>query len=104
MSTEQNDRSMFVDHARISVRGGRGGDGCLSFRREKYIDRGGPNGGSGGRGGDVYLKADSQKRSLLDLTFRPHFFAPDGKPGSSNDKMGRSAEDVTIVVPVGTLV
>jgi GTP-binding protein len=104
MSTESSDRSMFVDFARIHVRGGRGGDGCLSFRREKYVPFGGPDGGNGGEGGDVYLRASSQKKSLLDLTYRPHFFAADGKPGQGSDKMGRGGEDLYVDVPVGTVV
>ena len=104
MSTETQERSLFIDHARISVRGGRGGNGCLSFRREKYVDKGGPDGGNGGRGGDVFLQADAHRRSLLDLTYRPHYYAPEGNPGTSSNKVGRSGEDLIVPVPVGTLV
>lgn len=104
MSTENKERSMFIDHARISLRAGRGGNGCMSFRREKYVDMGGPNGGNGGKGGDIYMRADAHKRSLLDLTYKPHYIAADGDPGSSGDKVGRGAEDTYVSVPVGTIV
>src|SRR5690242_17534993 len=102
MSTEQRERSMFIDFARISVRGGRGGNGCVSFRREKYVAMGGPDGGNGGRGGDVFLSVDAQKKSLLDLAYQPHYFASDGKPGQGSNKVGRSGEDIQVHVPVGT--
>lgn len=104
MSTELQDRSQFVDHARITVKGGRGGDGCLSFRREKYVDRGGPDGGNGGRGGDVWVVSDPHRKSLLDLTYRPHFHAEQGEAGKGSNKYGYSAPDLTILVPVGTVV
>lgn len=94
----------FVDHARIVVRGGRGGNGCMSFRREKYVAMGGPDGGSGGRGGDIFLVADPQKKSLLDLAYKPHFYAEEGEPGQGSNKVGASAEDLRVHVPVGTLV
>jgi GTP-binding protein len=95
---------MFVDAARITVRGGRGGNGCVSFRREKYVDRGGPDGGNGGHGGDVFLRVETNIQSLLDLAYQPHFFADDGKPGQGSNKVGRSGEDVYVNVPAGTLV
>ena len=95
---------MFIDFARIQVRGGRGGNGCVSFRREKYVPRGGPDGGNGGRGGDVFLRVDPQKKSLLDLAYQPHYFAPDGKPGQGSDKVGRSGEDLYVQIPMGTMV
>ena len=104
MSTEQKERSMFVDFARISVRGGRGGDGCFSFRREKFVDKGGPDGGNGGKGGDVFLRVQPQMKSLLDLSFHPHFVAPDAKHGLSSNKVGKSGEDLYIDVPAGTMV
>jgi GTP-binding protein len=103
MLNESRERSLFVDYARIVVRGGRGGDGCMSFRREKYVPRGGPDGGNGGRGGDVFLVADVHKRSLLDLTYRPQFFAPDGQHGQGANKAGRSGDDLYVYVPAGTL-
>jgi GTPase len=104
MLTESRDRSLFVDHVRISVRGGPGGNGCLSFRREKFVPLGGPDGGNGGRGGDVILVADPQKKSLLDLAYRPHFLACEGEPGHGSNKMGHGGEDLHVFVPVGTLV
>lgn len=104
MSTESQERLPFIDQARISVRGGRGGNGCVSFRREKYVDRGGPDGGNGGRGGDLYLQADPHKRSLLDLTFKPHFSAEDGSAGQGANKSGASGRDLTVFVPLGTVV
>jgi GTP-binding protein len=73
MLSESRERSLFVDHTRITVRGGKGGDGCLSFRREKFVPLGGPDGGNGGRGGDVILVAEPQMKSLLDLSYKPHF-------------------------------
>lgn len=102
--SDQNERSMFVDHARIVVRGGRGGNGCMSFRREKYVPFGGPDGGNGGKGGDVYLRVSPHKKSLLDLSYRPHFYAPDGKHGQGSDKIGRGGEDIYVDVPLGTMV
>jgi GTP-binding protein len=102
--TESRERSMFVDYARVAVRGGRGGDGCVSFRREKYVDRGGPDGGNGGRGGDVFLRCDLQMKSLLDLTYSPHLHADDGKNGQGSNKVGRGGEDKYVNVPAGTLV
>lgn len=104
MLSESRERSLFVDHTRIVVRGGAGGNGCMSFRREKFVPFGGPDGGNGGRGGDVILVSDPQKKSLLDLTYRPHFYAKEGDPGSSSNKSGRGAEDMLVTVPTGTLV
>ncbi len=104
MSTETKERSMFIDHARIVVKGGRGGDGCMCFRREKYVDRGGPDGGNGGKGGDVFLRAVREKKSLLDLTYKPHFYAPEAKAGQGSNKMGRSGEDLYVEVPLGTVI
>jgi GTP-binding protein len=95
---------MFIDKVQITVQGGKGGNGCLSFRREKYIPFGGPNGGNGGRGGDLYFVADRNLTTLLDLTYKPHFKAPDGAHGSSWDKAGRGGEDFYVRVPCGTVV
>ncbi len=95
---------MFIDRARIFVSGGRGGNGCLSFRREKYVERGGPDGGNGGHGGSVWLEADPRKTTLYDLTYRPHFKAPAGGNGLGANKTGRSGEDLVIGLPPGTLV
>lgn len=95
---------MFIDKARIFVTAGRGGNGALSFRREASVPLGGPDGGNGGRGGDVYLLADPQLTTLLDFTYRPRFRAADGMPGSNSKCYGKGAEDVDIKVPVGTVV
>ena len=95
---------MFIDKARIFVTAGRGGAGCLSFRREKYVPMGGPDGGNGGKGGDVYLEADPHMRTLLEVSIRPHLRAKDGKAGGSSNKYGRGGEDLTIKVPAGTVV
>lgn len=104
MLSESRNRSLFIDHTRVTVRGGRGGNGCCSFRREKYVPFGGPDGGNGGRGGDVIFIAHPHKKSLLDLTYKPHYYAPEGDPGSSSNKVGKSAEDLIVYVPTGTLV
>ena len=95
---------MFIDKAKIFITAGRGGDGCISFRREKYVPLGGPDGGNGGKGGDIYLVADPHLTTLLDLTYRSHFKAESGSAGSSSDKYGRGAPDLFIKVPVGTIV
>jgi GTP-binding protein len=94
----------FVDQAEIFVRAGKGGDGCVSFRREKYVPRGGPNGGDGGKGGDVILVTDPQVETLLDFKFRPLNHAKNGQPGMGKDMFGRGGEDLFVRVPVGTIV
>jgi GTP-binding protein len=104
MLTETRDRSLFVDHTRIAVKGGKGGDGAMSFRREKYVPWGGPDGGNGGKGGDVLLVSDPQKRSLLDLTYKPHYYAPEGDKGGGSNRSGHSGADLKVFVPMGTLV
>ncbi len=95
---------MFVDEARIFVRAGRGGDGICSFRREKYVPRGGPDGGDGGHGGDVVLHASRRLSTLLDLRYQQHYEAEPGRPGSGANCHGRTGKDVVIAVPVGTVV
>lgn len=94
----------FVDEAWISVTSGRGGDGCLAFRREKYVPRGGPDGGDGGRGGHVILHAQSQVSTLLDIGRSRAYRAPAGQPGRGKNQTGRNGEDLVIDLPVGTLV
>ncbi len=95
---------MFADRASIDVLGGRGGSGAVSFRREKYVPKGGPDGGDGGAGGTVILVVNEHLRTLLDFQFRARFQAESGAHGSGNKKYGRSGEDLLIPVPPGTLV
>jgi len=95
---------MFRDEARITVSAGRGGDGKISFRREKYIPKGGPDGGDGGRGGDVVLVATAQVNTLYDLARRPHHRAEPGGDGGPVDRHGADGEPLVLEVPVGTLV
>jgi GTP-binding protein len=94
--------SAFVDHVRIFVKAGRGGDGACSFRREKYVPRGGPDGGDGGHGGNIIFSASHRLTTLLDLRYRQHYEAGDGGRGEGSNRHGRNGEDVTIAVPVGT--
>jgi len=94
----------FVDEAEIHVKAGRGGDGCISFRREKYVPRGGPNGGDGGRGGNVVIRASCHLGTLMDMRSRSQCFAGNGQPGMGYGRHGKSAEDIVIEVPVGTVV
>ena len=94
----------FLDRVKIYVTAGKGGDGCLSFRREKFIEFGGPNGGCGGRGGDVILKAEPNLTTLLELAYHPHIDAPNGEKGGSYNKTGRAGENRYVYVPCGTIV
>jgi GTP-binding protein len=94
----------FVDEAEITVEAGKGGNGCLSFRREKYIEKGGPDGGDGGDGGSVFLQADSALNTLVDFRFQPRYRAESGQPGQGRNCTGRSGEDLIVKVPVGTAV
>ncbi len=94
----------FIDESVISVRSGNGGAGCVSFLREKFIPKGGPDGGDGGKGGDVILKATSRKRTLYHFRFKHHFEAKNGGGGKPKLMTGRGAEDIVLEVPVGTLV
>lgn len=94
----------FVDEATIDVRAGSGGHGCLSFRREKYVEFGGPDGGDGGAGGHVYVEADSNLNTLVDYRYERSFKARNGEPGKGRQMTGKSAEDVVLKVPVGTTV
>lgn len=95
---------MFVDEVDIHVKAGRGGRGALSFRREKFVPRGGPDGGNGGKGGSVYLVADPHRNTLLHFRFNPYYEAQNGAPGQGALKTGRDGADLEIPVPVGTLV
>jgi len=94
----------FVDEATIRVLAGNGGHGCLSFRREKYVDRGGPDGGDGGHGGSVYLVADQSLNTLADFRVARRFKAEGGDGGSGRNKTGRSGDDLEVMIPVGTVV
>lgn len=94
----------FVDEAKFYVKAGDGGNGCVSFRREKFVPKGGPDGGDGGRGGSVYLEASSDLTSLLDFKYRTHFKADNGKPGMGRRKHGRKGGDRTVPVPVGSII
>ena len=92
----------FLDQAKIYLKSGDGGSGCCSFRREKYIEFGGPNGGNGGRGGDVIFEAVPNLNTLIDFRYRQHFKAERGHNGEGKDKFGRKGENLIIKVPVGT--
>ena len=94
----------FVDEATIDVHAGKGGDGCLSFRREKYVEFGGPDGGDGGAGGHVYVQADTNINTLVDYRYDRIFKARNGEPGKGRQMTGKSADDVILYVPVGTTV
>jgi GTP-binding protein len=95
---------MFIDKVCTYLTAGRGGNGCISFRREKYVPYGGPDGGNGGNGGDIYFESDPHKTTLLDLSYRPKFKAEDGQKGSSGDKSGKYGKDLIIKIPLGTLI
>ena len=94
----------FLDQAKIHIESGNGGNGCVSFRREKYVEFGGPNGGNGGKGGNVIIKCVDGLNTLIDYRYRQHFKAKNGGPGMGSDKTGRSGEDTIIEVPRGTLI
>ncbi|MGI6150622.1 MAG: GTPase ObgE [Christensenellales bacterium] len=95
---------MFVDTAKIYVKAGDGGSGAVSFRREKYVSRGGPDGGDGGRGGSIYFRVDKGKNTLIDFKYNRHFRAKNGEPGQGNRKTGKSGADLYISVPQGTVI
>jgi GTP-binding protein len=94
----------FIDEATIAVAAGNGGDGIVAWRREKYIPKGGPAGGDGGHGGNIYLEAVAELSTLVEFRFRRTFAAEAGKPGGTSNKSGKSGDDLTVAVPVGTLV
>src|SRR5882757_4874852 len=93
---------MFIDRVKIHVQGGHGGNGVTAFRREKFVPRGGPSGGDGGRGGDVWVVADSSLNTLLHLRYNPEHNAGRGMHGEGSNRSGREGKDETVRVPVGT--
>ncbi|MBR3613554.1 MAG: GTPase ObgE [Clostridia bacterium] len=95
---------MFVDYAKIIIKSGDGGNGAATFRREKYVAAGGPDGGDGGRGGDVYFEVDPNANTLIDFRFTKKFKAENGQNGSGGHKFGKSGQDIIVKVPVGTIV
>jgi len=92
----------FLDQAKIHVKSGKGGHGCVSFRREKFVEFGGPNGGNGGKGGNIIALAVENLNTLIDFRYQQHIKAKNGRPGMGNSRTGASGENVTIKVPVGT--
>ena len=92
----------FLDLAKVYIRSGGGGAGCVSFRREKYIEYGGPNGGDGGKGGDVWAEAVDGLNTLIDFRYQQHFFAKNGQAGMGSQKTGADGDDIVLRVPVGT--
>src|SRR6516164_5510645 len=95
---------MFIDEAKITVKAGDGGHGCIAFRREKFVPRGGPSGGDGGNGGNIYLVTDSHENTLLKFRFNHTFRAERGRHGEGSTRHGKNGEDLEIKVPVGTVV
>ena len=95
---------MFVDTAKVSLKAGKGGDGAVSFRHEIYIPKGGPDGGDGGRGGNIVFRADKDTNTLIDFRFTPILTAENGKNGAGQRAAGRSGKDLIVEVPIGTVV
>ena len=95
---------MFTDYAKITIKSGNGGDGAITFRREKYVAAGGPDGGDGGRGGSIYFQVDPNANTLIDFRYTKKFKAQSGENGSGNNKYGKSGEDLYINVPIGTVI
>jgi GTPase len=95
---------MFIDEAKIRVKAGDGGNGCVAFRREKYVPRGGPSGGDGGKGGDIYMESSERHNTLVHFRFNPEYKAQRGRHGEGANKTGREGEDIVLKVPVGTIV
>ena len=95
---------MFIDEAKIRVKAGDGGNGCMAFRREKYVPRGGPSGGDGGKGGDVIMESSERHNTLVHFRFNPEYKAQRGRHGEGSNRTGREGVDVLLKVPVGTIV
>ena len=91
---------MFIDEARIRVKAGDGGNGCMAFRREKFIPRGGPSGGDGGKGGDVWMESSERHNTLVHFRFNPEYKAERGRHGEGSNKTGREGGDIVLKVPV----
>ncbi len=94
---------MFIDEAKIKVKAGNGGNGCVAFRREKFVPRGGPSGGDGGKGGDVVMESSERHNTLVHFRFNPEYKAERGRHGEGSNKTGRDGADVVLKVPVGTI-
>src|SRR6059036_2297272 len=94
---------MFIDEAKIRVKAGDGGNGCVAFRREKYVPRGGPSGGDGGKGGDIYMESSERHNTLVHFRFNPEYSAQRGRHGEGSKKTGRDGEGIVLKVPVGTI-
>jgi GTPase len=94
----------FLDQAKVDIRSGDGGKGCIAFRREKYIEFGGPNGGNGGKGGDVWIECVGNLNTLIDYRYQQHYFAQNGRPGMGQERSGSNGDDVIMKVPPGTQV
>jgi GTP-binding protein len=99
-----DDQIMFIDEATIRVKAGDGGNGCLAFRREKFVPRGGPSGGDGGDGGDIIMESSERHNTLVHFRFNPEYKAQRGRHGEGSNKKGREGEGITLKVPVGTIV
>ena len=94
----------FLDEAKIHLKAGDGGSGCVSFRREKFVEFGGPDGGDGGKGGDIYFKAVENLNTLIDFRYKQHFKAENGKHGAGRNRTGTSGKNIVIKVPIGTVI
>ena len=94
----------FLDEAKIHLKAGDGGAGCISFRREKFVEYGGPDGGDGGCGGDILFESEENLNTLIDFRYQQHFKAENGKNGSGKNRTGQSGKNVIIKVPVGTVI
>lgn len=94
----------FIDTATIKLKAGKGGDGCISFRREKYVPKGGPNGGNGGTGASIYFIGDKTKHTLMDFRYKSIYKAEDGEKGKGSDMHGKAGEDLILPVPLGTII
>ena len=95
---------MFIDYAKIELQAGNGGNGAVAFRREKYIDKGGPNGGDGGRGGNIIFQTNPNLHTLQDIRYKRMYKAKNGEAGGSNNRTGKSGSDLIIEVPCGTII